>query len=43
MLGIVSATKKSLGRYGRTRFICLHLPAAVQSSIDQVLSTEFGM
>lgn len=43
MLGIVSAKKKSLGRYGRTRFISLHLPSVVHGNIHEILSSEFGM
>ena len=43
MLGIVSAKKKSSGRYGNKRFISLHLPSPVHSNIHQLLSREFGM
>jgi len=43
MLGIVSSKKKSLGRYGRKRFISLHLPQPVHGNVHQMLSREFGM
>ena len=43
MLGIVSSKKKSLGRYGRKRFISLHIPSPVHVNIHQMLSREFCM